>query len=76
MVDLERDNDKHDENKKIDDFKNILVTPNDEEKLTCNENDFTMSHNQTLKSRNIKVIDINEMISVNNVNIKRPRKMI
>ena len=76
MVDLERDNDKHDENKKIDDFKDILETANDVEKLTFNENDFTMSHNQTLKSHTIKVIGINEMISVNNVNIKRPRKMI
>ena len=76
MVDLERDNDKHDENKKIDDFKDILETANDVEKLTFNENDFTMSHNQTLKFHKIKVKGINDMISVNNVNIKRPRKMI
>lgn len=76
MVDLERDNDKHDENKKIDDFKDILATPNDEEKLTCNECDFTMLQNQALKSYNIEVIDMKEMISVNNVDIKHPRKMI
>ena len=36
-VDLERDNDKHDENKKIDDFKDTLATPNDKEKPTFNE---------------------------------------
>ena len=76
MVNLERDNDKHVENKKIDDFKDILATPNDKEKLTCNECDFTMLQNQALKSYNIEVIDMKEMISVNNVDIKHPRKMI
>ena len=39
---IEGYNDKHDENKKIDDFKDILATPNDKKKLTCNECDFTM----------------------------------
>ena len=76
MVDLEGDNDKHDENKKIHDFKDILATPNDEDKLTCNECDFTMLQNQALKCYNIEVIDMKEMISVNNVDIKHPRKMI
>ena len=76
MVDLERDNDKHDENKKIDDFKDILATPNDKKKLTCNEYDFTILENQALKSYNIEVIDMKEMISVNIVDIKHPRKMI
>ena len=72
---IEGYNDKHDENKKIDDSKDILATPNDKEKLTCNECDFTMLQNQALKSYNIKVIDMKEMISVNNVDIKHPRKM-
>ena len=39
---IEGYNDKHDENKKIDDFKDILATPNYKEKLTCNRCDFTM----------------------------------
>ena len=39
---IEGYNDKHDENKKIDDFKDILATPNDKEKLTCIAGDFTM----------------------------------
>ena len=55
---------------KIDDFKDILATPDDKEKLTCNECNFTMLQNQALKSYNIKVIDMKAMISVNNVNIK------
>ena len=76
MVDLARDNDKQDENKKIADFKDILATPNDEEKLTCNECNFTMLQNQALKSYNIEVIDMKVMISVNNVDTKHPRKMI
>ena len=76
MVDLEKDNDKHDENKKIDDYKDILATPNDVEKLTCNECNWTMLQNQLLKSYNIEVIDMKEMISINNVDIKHPRKMI
>ena len=73
---IEGYNDKHDENKKIDDFKDILATPNDKKKLTCNECDFTMLQNQALKSYNIEVIDMKETISVNNVDIKNPRKMI
>ena len=73
---IEGYNDKHDENKKIDDFKDNLATPNDKKKLTCNECDFTMLQNQALKSYNIEVIDMKEMISVNNVDIKQPKKMI
>ena len=73
---IEGYNDKHDENKKIDDFKDILATPNDKKKLTCNECDFTMLQNQAMKSYNIEVIDMKETISVNNVDIKNPRKMI
>ena len=72
---LKKDHEKHDKNGKGD-FKDVLTTANDVDKLTFNENDFTMSHNQTLKSHKINVIAINEMISVNNVNIKHPRKMI
>ena len=73
---IEGYNDKHDENKKIDDFKDILATPNDKKKLTCNECDFTMLQNQALKSYNIEVIDTKEMIGVSNVDIKHSRKMI
>ena len=76
MIDLERNNDKHDKNKKIDDFKNILATPNDIKEITYNECDFIMLQNQALKSYKIEVIDMKEMISVNNVDIKHPRKMI
>ena len=39
---IEGYNDKHDENKKINDFKEFLATPNDKKKLTCNECYFTM----------------------------------
>ena len=73
---IEGYNDKHDENKKIDDFKAIVATPNDKKKVACNECDFTILQNQALKSYNIEVIDMKEMISVNNVDIKHPRKMI
>ena len=73
---IEGYNDKHDENKKIDDFKDILATPHDKKKVTCNECDFTILQNQALKSYNIEVIDMKEMISVNNVDIEHPRKMI
>ena len=52
---IESYNDKNDENKKIDDFKDILATPNDKEKLTCKECDFTMLQNQELKSYNIEL---------------------
>ena len=73
---IEGYNDKHDENKKIDDFKDILATPHDKKKLTCNECDFTILQNQALKSYNIEVIDMKEMMTVNNVDIKYLRKMI
>ena len=76
MIALEKDNDKHDENKKIEDVKDILATTNDKEKLTYNECYFTMLPNQALKSYNIEIIDMKEMISVNNFDIKHPRKMI
>ena len=58
---IEGYNDKQHENKKIDDFKDILATPNDKKKLICNECDFTMLQNQALKSYNIEVIDMKEM---------------
>ena len=61
---------------KIDDLKDILATFNDEEKLIWNEYDFTMLQNQALKSNNIEVIDMKEMIIINNVDIKHPRKKI
>ena len=73
---IEGYNDKHDESKKIDYFKGIFATPNDKKKVTCNECDFTMLQNQALKSYNIEVIGMKEMISVNNVDIKHPKKMI
>ena len=53
-----------------------MATPNDKKKVACNECDFTILQNQALKSYNIEVIDMKEMISVNNVDIKHPRKMI
>ena len=42
---IEGYNYEHDENKKKDDFKDILATPNDKKKLTCNEYDFTILQN-------------------------------
>ena len=73
---IESYNDKNDENKKIDDFKDILATLNDKQNSLAINVILQCCKNQALKSCNVKVIDMKEMISVNNVNIKHPRKMI
>ena len=71
---IESYNDKNDENKKIDDFKDILATLNDKQNSLAINVILQCCKNQALKSCNIKVIDIKEMISVNNVDIKHPNK--